>query len=112
MHKSSAELEQVGLEVVDLTDGSFYSGRRLHSRNGSMQMEVLHRLAVAFLESPDTILQGLVNAAIRLCCADSAGISIEREGKTEEHFYRCIATAGEYSTFLDASLSRYPSACT
>jgi len=112
MQKSAAELEQVGLEVVDLSDGSVYSGRRLHSRNGSMQMEGLHRLAVAFVESPETILQELVNAAVRLCGADSAGISIEREDKTEEHFYQWIATAGEYSTFLDASLPRYPSACT
>jgi hypothetical protein len=45
-----------------------------------MQMEGLHRLAVAFVESPETILQELINTAVRLCGADSAGISIEREG--------------------------------
>ncbi len=112
MIQTVAQLEAVGLEVTDLMDETVYSNRRLHSRNGSMQMEGLHRLAVAFVQSPETILQELVNAAVRLCGADSAGISIEREGKTEEHYYHWIATAGEYSSFLDASLPRYPSACT
>lgn len=112
MVKTTAELQEVGLEVVDLTDETVYSGRRQHSRNGSMQMEGLNRLAVAFVERPETILQELVNAAVQLCGADSAGISIEREGKTDAHHYQWIATAGEYSAFLDASLPRYPSACT
>lgn len=75
-------------------------------------MEGLHRLAVAFVESPGTILQELVNAAVRLCGADSAGISIEREDKTDKDYYRWIATAGDYRGFLDASLPQSPSACT
>ena len=77
-----------------------------------MQMEGLHRLAVAFVENPNSILQELVNAAVQLCGADSAGISIEREDKTDALYYTWIATAGEYTSFLDASLPRYPSACT
>ena len=112
MIQTIAQLEAAGLEVTDLADESVYANRRLHSRSGSMQMEGLHRLAVAFVESPETILQELVNAAVRLCGADSAGISIEREDKTEALYYRWIATAGEYSSFLDATLPRIPSACT
>jgi hypothetical protein len=107
-----SELESAGLEVTDLADESVYANRLLRSRNGSMQMEELHRLAVAFVESPETILQELVNAAVRLCGADSAGISIEREDRTEALYYHWIATAGEYSSFLNASLPRTPSACT
>jgi signal transduction histidine kinase len=71
----------------------------------------LERLARAFVENPETILQELVNAAVELCGADSAGISIEREDRTDEHFYHWVATAGLYSGFLDAILPRYPSAC-
>jgi hypothetical protein len=106
------QLEEVGLEVTDLTDEAAYAHRRLHLRNGSAQMGELHRLAVAFVQSPETILTELVNAAVRLCGADSAGISIEREGKTEEQYYHWIATAGEYTAFLNATLPKYPSACT
>jgi len=112
MTVSTAELEEVGLEVVDLADETAFASRRLHSRNGSMQMQATHRLAIAFVEHPETILQELVNAAVELCGADSAGISIEREDKTEESYYQWVATAGEYSSFLNASLPVYPSACT
>ncbi len=112
MPQTTAELEAIGLEVVDLADETLIAKRRLHSRNGAMQMEGLHGLAVAFVERPETILQELVNAAVRLCGADSAGISIEREGKTDQHYYQWIATAGEYSSFLDATLPKSPSACT
>lgn len=102
----------VGLEVVDLTDTTLIAQRRPRSRDGSTQMEGLHRLAMTFVEQPETILQELVNAAVRLCGADSAGISIERADKTDQRHYQWIATAGEYSAFLDASLPKFPSACT
>ncbi len=112
MQRTAAELNEVGLEILDLAGETVFSQRRLHSRNGSMQIEGLHRLAVAFVEQPEGILQELVNAAVQLCGADSAGISIERADKTDQDYYRWIATAGEYSGFLDASLPRSPSACT
>ncbi|MBB5345836.1 GAF domain-containing protein [Tunturibacter empetritectus] len=100
-----------GLEVVDLFEDASFGSRRLHERDVAMQMEGMHRLARAFLESPDTILQELVNAAVELCGADSSGISIERENKTDAEFYEWVATAGEYAGFLNATLPRSPSAC-
>ncbi len=63
-------------------------------------------LARAFVESPDTILQELVNAAVELCGADSSGISIEREDESDAEFYQWVATAGAYSGFLNATLPR------
>ena len=42
-------------------------------------MEGMQRIAHAFVERPDTILHELVNAAVAICGADSAGISIERD---------------------------------
>jgi len=74
-------------------------------------MAGLQRLSRALLERPDTILQELVNAAVDLCGADSAGISIEKEDGSDQEFYHWIATAGAYSNFLNAILPRYPSAC-
>jgi signal transduction histidine kinase len=63
------------------------------------------------LEKPDTILQELVNAAVDLCGADSAGISVEKEHANDQEFYHWVATAGDYSGFLNAILPRQPSAC-
>lgn len=111
MLQTPAQLEASGLEVVDLSDETTYARRRRHSRNSSNQLGVLHQIAGTFVQNPETILQELVNAAVRLCGADSAGISIEREDKTDEAFYHWVAIAGEYSPFLNAVLPRTPSAC-
>jgi len=99
------------LEVVDLFEEPSFASRRLHERDAVMQMEGMSRLARAFVESPHTILQELVNAAVDLCGADSSGISIERENKNDDEFYEWVATAGEYARFLNATLPRNPSAC-
>lgn len=74
-------------------------------------MESMQRIARAFMERPETILQELVDSALELCGADSAGISIEIEGGSDQQFYRWVATAGQYAGFLHATLPRYPSAC-
>lgn len=100
-----------GLEVLDLESDAAFTQRRLHTRDIATQMEGMRRLAQAFVTNPDTILQELVNAAVDLCGADSAGISVEQEEKTDENFWHWVATAGSYSGFLNATLPRYPSAC-
>ena len=100
-----------GMEVLDLHSDSAFARRRLHVRDVAMQMRGMQRLAHAFVENPETILQELVNAAVELCGADSAGISMETEEKSDASFYRWVATAGQYAHFLNATLPRYPSAC-
>lgn len=104
-------VEETGLEVLDLRADAAFAIRNLHARDINMQMAGLQRLSHALLEQPETILQELVNAAVDLCGADSAGISIEKEDGSDQEFYHWIATAGEYSNFLNAILPRYPSAC-
>ncbi len=103
--------EEHGLKVLDLSSDTAFANRRVHNRDIGVQMIGLQRLSHALLERPGTILQELVNAAVDLCGADSAGISIEKEGGNDQEFYRWIATAGAYSNFLDAVLPRQPSAC-
>jgi GAF domain-containing protein len=105
------ESKDTGLEVIDILSDPQFALRELHVRDVSVQMAGLQRLARAFVENPETILQELVNAAVALCGADSAGISIEREDGTDKDFYHWVATAGAYSGFLNAILPRYPSAC-
>jgi signal transduction histidine kinase len=103
--------EETGLDVLDLRTDAVFATRNLHTRNIGTQMAGLQRLSQALLERPDTILQELVSAAVDLCGADSAGISIEKDGGTDQEFWHWIAVAGVYSSFLNAVLPRYPSAC-
>jgi hypothetical protein len=100
-----------GLEVLDLLSDPAFLARRLHGRDIAVQMEGMRRLTRAFVESPETVLQELVNVAVELCGADSAGISLETDKKSDSNFYQWVATAGQYSRFLNATLPRYPSAC-
>jgi hypothetical protein len=103
--------EDTGLEVIDLRSDAAFSARKLHDRDVGKQMEGLQRLSHALLEKPETILQELVQTAVDLCGADSAGISLEKDDRSDKEFYRWVATAGTYSGFLNAILPRYPSAC-
>jgi hypothetical protein len=104
-------VEENGLEVLDLRNDRAFAARDLHIRDIGIQMVGLERLSRALLENPETILQELVNAAVELCGADSAGISIEKQDGSDQEFYHWIATAGDYSGFLNAILPREPSAC-
>jgi hypothetical protein len=100
-----------GLEVVDILGDPAFAARPVRAHSSADHMAAMQRIAHAFVESPDTILQELVDAAIVLCGADSAGISIVKENPTDENYYHWVATAGDYTGFLNAVLPRYPSAC-
>jgi DNA-directed RNA polymerase specialized sigma24 family protein len=106
-----SRLANTGLEVIDLQFDAAFARRRLHVHDAVSHVEGMNRLAQCFVESPETILQELVASAVDLCGADSAGISIEEKDSTDENFYHWVATAGQYSGFVNARLPRYPSAC-
>ena len=111
MNDARLAFENTGLEVLDLQTDTGPRMRQVVLRDGVAQMEAVQRLVRAFVESPDTILQELVNVAMDVCGADSAGISLEKQGGTDSDFYHWIATSGAYSNFQNAMLPRYPSAC-
>jgi len=111
MSAASSLWTETGLEVVDIGNDAEFLARRVHVRDAAVQMEGMRRIAHAFVETPDSILQELVNAAVELCGADSAGISVEKEDRTVAEYYHWLATAGRYSQFLNAILPQNPSAC-
>lgn len=100
-----------GLEVIDLYSDPKFCARRLHTHDIAIQMEAMRRLTRAFVEHPDTLLQELTNAAIDMCGAESAGISIQNHKPDGEVCYHWVATAGKYAPFFDAILPSAPSAC-
>jgi hypothetical protein len=108
---SVANLEGTGLEVIDLESDPGFAARQLHAYDAAAQMEGMLRLAHAFVENPDTVLQALVQAAVDLCGAESAGISIQNYDGNGEPTYHWAATAGKYARFLNAILPSFPSAC-
>ncbi|SEB55981.1 GAF domain-containing protein [Terriglobus roseus] len=111
MVENASFTEETGLEVFDLIGNAEFEARRIQGRDDARQVLGLQRLSRAFVENPETILQELVHVAVELCGADSAGISVEREGGTKDNYYHWIAAEGVYAGFLDAMLPQYPSAC-
>jgi transcriptional regulator with GAF, ATPase, and Fis domain len=111
MSDYAVDLENTGLEVIDLENDAAFAARKLHERDVVTQMQGMQRLTHAFVRNPETILQELVRAAVELCGADSAGISMQHQDRPDSEFYHWVATAGVYSGFLDAILPRHPSAC-
>ena len=63
--------------MIDLQSDFGFARRQPHVREAVSHIEGLNRLARVFVESPSDILQQLVTAAVELCGADSAGISVD-----------------------------------
>ena len=101
----------VGVEITSLAADQEFQARPPHPRDAARQLESMQMLAQALVDAPDTVLRELVNAAIHLCGAESAGISVVRTDGTADDYYEWVAAAGTYQGFLDAHLPQYPSAC-
>jgi hypothetical protein len=91
-----------GLYVVDLYDNTEFLARSRRKARSERQMEGLQRLAQTFVLAPQSILQELANTAVKLCQADSAGITLETRSATGELGLEWVAVAGEFSNFSHA----------
>lgn len=54
----------LGLEVIDNERDAAFAARPLHVRDVVAQMEGMQRIARAFVEKPEMVLQELVDAAV------------------------------------------------
>lgn len=72
--------------------------------------DALLALAQSLAQSSEGIADQLVRQAMRLCQADSAGLSLVDEHGGEDVF-RWIATAGEYARYRDGTMPRHFSPC-
>lgn len=111
MNVAILDSADTGLDVLDIKGNAEFAARRLHIRDTVLHMEGMHRLARAFVERPETMLQELVDVAVDVCGADSAGISVVKDNATDAEYFHWVATAGQYSGFTNAILPVYPSAC-
>lgn len=111
MFSSAPLTEETGLHVQELYDANSVNARPLRTRDPLRDMEGMQRLAQAFTRSAEDALQQLVDLAVELCHADSAGISVVRADGSADSYYEWVATAGLFHPFLHALLPQYPSAC-
>lgn len=74
------------------------------------ESETMAVLVEALASRPDELALALANAAMQLTGADSAGLSLEQEHEGKPIF-RWIATAGEYSKYLNGTMPRRFSPC-
>ncbi|MEP6913659.1 MAG: ATP-binding protein [bacterium] len=72
--------------------------------------DALKMLSQALADEPQTILQKLVEVALRLCRADTAGISL-LENHDGKEVFRWEALAGVFADRLDNTMPRYASPC-
>ena len=93
-----------GLEVLDLQSNTDFLSRPSHERDARAQLAGMQRLAHAFTEKSDGVLQELCDIAVQLCGAESAGISLETFGPGDEQLFQWVAISGVYSPFLNATV--------
>ena len=74
------------------------------------ESEGLTRLARTFAAEPALIAQRLVDLALQLTAAHSAGLTLEESEQGRPRF-RWIATAGEFSRYVDGTMRRDFSPC-
>lgn len=82
------------------------------SRPADYQVEcrALATLAQAMAQSPETVLRKLVEVAMQLTQAQSAGISL-LEGDGEARLFRWVAMAGAWSPYLNGVMPFHESPC-
>ncbi len=92
-----------GLQIDDLLLSPDFMGRPEHPRVKG-DVALLQRLSRVLKETPEGVLQELVEAACDLCGADSAGISMETENTDGIPVFHWVALSGTYGPFRDAML--------
>jgi hypothetical protein len=93
-----------GIYIQDLLTSADFLNRPVRERSIPHQLASLQRLTRVVNEAPEKILQELAEAALELCGADTAGVSIEMEGSDGTPVFHWIALTGTYAPFRDARL--------
>src|SRR5271163_776077 len=111
MFDSESGVSKTEMQVVDLPSDDDFTARQVRPREIATEISGMLRLANAFAQRPERILQELVEVSVTMCGADSAGVTMEEPTSNGETQFRWIATAGSYAGFLNAVLPRFYSPC-
>ena len=102
-------LEPASLDEVLVT--SKLRSRRKRKANSYQENLALHALAKVMGNSPDTLIDALLEKALDLCCAGSAGLSLLETLPNGEEVFRWTNLAGEIKEFVGGSTPRNFSPC-
>lgn len=103
----------MNLSCSDLADIDFthlLMTRVARAADFKHENQELAKLASTLAENPERMAQELVDATLRLTHADSAGLSLE-ENLNGQAIFRWVATAGEYSRYVNGTMPRNFSPC-
>jgi hypothetical protein len=99
------------MELHDLLGDTEFAARASTPRNAHREALAFQRLAKVFTESHTTLLKNLVEIAVDLCDADSAGVSLEDNDDPNNLRFRWIAVAGSFEKYLNGTTPRHYSPC-
>lgn len=103
--------ESAACESVDAVIATHLLRERPHRPpNLASENDALLALAQSLAQSSEGIADQLVRQAMRLCQAESAGLSLV-DSDDGEDIFRWIATAGEYARYRNGTMPRHFSPC-
>jgi hypothetical protein len=100
-----------GMELRDLLSDAEFLGRTRKTRDYHAPFDALRKIVEEFAEHPDSVLDELLNVAMRCCGTDSAGISLEELDPEGKPTFRWIAIAGSFQSYLGGRTPRFFSPC-
>lgn len=106
---TSLSSKQIALEDVLMTHE--LSGRASRSPNFQAENTALHTLARQMADQPATMLRQLVQMALDLCQAGTAGVSLLETNETGEVIFRWVCLAGDLAAHEQGFTPRNFSPC-
>ena len=85
--------------------------RACRAPNLVAENNAFHELAQCLVSNPDGFLDLLVEVALRLCNADTVGISVESTDNDGKEIFRWVAIAGELKAMIGGTTPRNFSPC-
>lgn len=108
---AGATLKTRGVSLADVLHTAEFNQRTARQPDLQKENYALQRLIRLQAHAPEAILQELVDSALLLCAADSAGISLEELDIDGAPIFRWVKTAGAFSPFVDCTTPRNASPC-
>lgn len=100
-----------GMELRDLLEDRGFRMRRKLGSDVNRESRALRQLTRVFAETPERVLQELVDIAVEFCAADSSGISLAETNARGEPVFRWVVASGSFAQYVNGTTPRNYSPC-